>query len=96
MNKTLAFFMLLGIIVSACSSKKDEGPLKDFNGHVTEVTSQILKVTDNTGKCITFDNREATYVGGTVMPHDSVCVSYKGKLDSGTPSIIVEFIPKRK
>lgn len=43
-----------------------------------------------------FDNREATYVGGTVMLYDSVCVSYKGRLVNGTPSIVVEFIPKNE
>jgi len=86
---------LICTLLTGCSTKKDEGPLQDFSGHVTEITKQLLKVTDHTGKCITFDNRESTYVGGAIMLGDSVNVSYKGKLDNGTVSIIVEFIPKR-
>lgn len=83
-------------LICSCSEKKEDESLKEFNGNVTEVTNQILKVTDSLGRCVMFDNREATYVGGTVMLYDSVCISYKGRLVNGTPSIVVEFIPKNE
>lgn len=86
---------LIYSVLAGCSSKRNEEPLQDFSGHVTEITNQLLKVTDHTGKYITFDNRKSAYVGGTIILGDSVNVSYKGKLDNGTVSIIVEFVPKR-
>lgn len=94
-NRISVFVSFICALLLSCSSKKDEGSLQDFSGHVTEITEQLLKVTDSTGRCITFDNRKSTYVGGAIMSGDSVNVSYKGKLDNGTVSVIVEFIPKR-
>lgn len=93
--KNIAFLVICTLICS-CSGKKEDGALKEFKGNVTEVTNQILKVTDSSGKCVMFDNRKAIYVGGTIMLYDSVCVSYKGKLVNGTPSIVVEFISQHK
>ena len=89
--------MLASLAIYSCSSGSKKGePLKEFNGYVKEVTTQVLKVEDNRGHTITFDNREVTYVGGTLMVNDSVCVSYRGKLDNGTPSIIAELIPRKE
>lgn len=96
MNKNIFIGVcFIGSLLAGCSSKKDEGSLQDFSGHVTEITKQLLKVTDYTGKCITFDNRKSTYVSNAIMVGDSVNVSYKGKLDNGTVAIIVEFVSKK-
>lgn len=92
---SVIYALFISVLIASCSSKKDEGPLKDYSGHVTAITKQLLKVTDSTGRCIIFDNRQTTFVGGAIMPGDSVNVSYKGKLDNGTVSIICEFIPKK-
>lgn len=94
-NKYLILLIVTCLAITGCGNNEKKETLKEFNGHVVEMTSQILKVKDSADRCITFDNREVTFVGGTIMSDDSVCVSYRGELDNGTPAIIVEFIPKR-
>lgn len=100
MKNSFETLVLLGLFfLFSCTSNKqgeDNSALKNYNGHVVEVTKDIIKVEDNNHQIVIFDNREVTYIGGEIMKGDSVCVSYKGELKNGTQSIIVEFIPGKK
>ena len=95
MANILKYSVLL-LIITCCSCKQKEEPLKEFNGRVIKVTSSILKVQNGEGAVITFDNRKVTYINGALLTNDSVCVSYKGELDNGTVSIIAELNPSKK
>lgn len=93
-----SFGALIGVIILSLFSCKqnEEGPLKEFKGRVLKVTPQVLQVVDATGTTIMFDNRNVTYVSGMLMKNDSVSVSYRGKLDNGTESVIAELIQDLK
>lgn len=87
------------LFLFSCTSndkKKDDSVLNNYNGHVLDVSKDIIKVEDYNHQTVIFDNRDVTYIGGEIMKGDSVCVSYKGELKNGTQSIIVEFIPGKK
>ena len=90
---SLLYLYSICFCFNSCKKQVSQEKLNEFNGRVLKVTPQILQVRNNVGKVIMFDNRKVTYVSGILMPNDSVCVSYIGKLDNGTESIIAELIP---
>lgn len=97
--KIQLLIVLSTLFLFSCSSndkEKDDSALNNYNGHVLEVSKDIIKVEDYSHQTVIFDNRDVTYIGGEIMKGDSVCVSYKGELKNGTQSIIVEFIPAKK
>ena len=93
MKKLLLLIPVFAIVlgISSCKNSEDE-TLHEFRGYIYRISSDVMIAMKDT-MFIAFDTRYTSVVDA-LQPGDSVSVTYRGKLEDGTPAISLIYIPK--